>query len=115
MEATDQKTREQVREEVVEGVAILVAILEESIVANAFLSHMRQRLDANADKGRLGWREGITIFDLLDKLHEEERELVEELAQAPVDTDRVVEEAADVAVVVMMVADLVKHTEGDSL
>ena len=74
-----------------------------------FAHKQSKRLVANAYKG--GWRDELTD-SLLDKLREEVKELVHELTASVIDEEKSINEAADVANLVFMIADnLRSHDE----
>jgi NTP pyrophosphatase (non-canonical NTP hydrolase) len=79
-----------------------------------FSLDMKEKLRKNVHK--LDWRE-CTFDYLVERLHDETRELLNELAEAkrrigwtPHDLRvRIIEEAADVANFAMMIADIARH------
>ena len=81
-----------------------------------FALAMKEKLRRNVRK--LDWRE-CTFEYLVERLHDETRELLNELAEAkkrvawlPHDLRvRIIEEAADVANFAMMIADIARHKD----
>ena len=82
-------------------------------VSSSFVQAMEEGLEWGRSQGRIGWDEGwgkvpgtFGMPSLIDKLEEEVGELLDELLEDQYDYGSVRKEAADVANIAMMIADL---------